>query len=108
MRSGDSSARRKAIKTPEESADDTIGDAWACVALERASKLVLAFTVGKRTLENAMSLMRKVRRATSPDSPFQLTTDGLKLYIPAVDAMLLDGCDLRAVDQSLRCSDRRR
>lgn len=30
---------------------------------------------------------------TSPDVRFQLTTDGLKSYITAVDAMLLDRCD---------------
>lgn len=29
----------------------------------------------------------------SPDVRFQLTTDGLKAYISAVDAMLLDRCD---------------
>jgi IS1 family transposase len=61
--------------------------------MERHSKLVLAFVVGRRTSANAMGLMRKVRRATSPDVRFQLTTDGLKAYIAAVDEFLMDRCD---------------
>jgi hypothetical protein len=40
-----------------------------------------------------MELMFKVRRATSPESRFQLTTDGLVSYIAAVDEMLRDRCD---------------
>jgi hypothetical protein len=40
-----------------------------------------------------MDLMRKVRRATSPDVRFQLTTDGLKAYVAAVDEFLMDRCD---------------
>jgi hypothetical protein len=38
-------------------------------------------------------LMRKVRRASSPDVRFQLTTDGLQSYIAAVNEMLMDRCD---------------
>jgi hypothetical protein len=37
--------------------------------------------------------MSKVRRASSKNTRFQLTTDGLKAYLPAVDEMLLDRCD---------------
>ncbi len=74
--------------------DETdLGDCWAWVAIERYSKLVVAFAVGKRTLESAFELMFKVRRATSRDSRFQLTTDGLKAYLPAVDEMLGDRVD---------------
>jgi hypothetical protein len=48
-----------------EANDDTIGDCYAWIAIERNSKLVLAFSVGRRTLPHAMDLMRKLRRATS-------------------------------------------
>src|SRR5579859_7180912 len=75
-------AKKERNKRPDEYEDDTIGDAWAWVALERNSKLVLAFSVGKRTRNHAFELMFKVRRATSPESRFQLTTDGLKHYLP--------------------------
>jgi hypothetical protein len=36
--------------------------------------------------------MRKVRRATSSESRFQLTSDGLRAYLPAVDEILSDRC----------------
>ena len=73
--------------------DSEIGDIWCWTAIERHSKLVLAFSVGKRGIDEAFELMFKVRRATSPTSRFQLTTDGLQRYIPAVDEMLSDRCD---------------
>ncbi len=78
---------------PEDEAEDSErGDCYTWVAMERYSKLVLAFVVGRRTLPNAMELMSKVRRATSP-ARFQLTTDGLNSYIAAVDEFLSDRCD---------------
>jgi transposase-like protein/IS1 family transposase len=85
--------KKEGHKRPEELADDSIGDAWCWVAIERETKMVLAWTLGKRTMEKAFELMLKLRRATSPDARFQLTTDGLKHYVPAVDEMLLERCD---------------
>jgi transposase-like protein/IS1 family transposase len=80
-------------KGPEQADNDEIGDCYNWVAMDRPTKLVVAFVCGRRTGENAMALMRKVRRVTSPDVRFQLTTDGLQSYIPAVDEMLMDRCD---------------
>jgi transposase-like protein/IS1 family transposase len=80
-------------KGPEQADNDGIGDCYNWVAMDRPTKLVLAFVCGRRTGENAMALMQKVRRATSPDVRFQLTTDGLQSYIAAVDEMLMDRCD---------------
>jgi hypothetical protein len=58
--------------------------------MERHSKLVLAFVLGRHTADNAMELMRKVRRATTSEVRFQLTTNGLKSYRTAVDEFLMD------------------
>jgi transposase-like protein/IS1 family transposase len=80
-------------KGPEDAHNDEIGDCYNWVAIDRPTKLVLAFVVGRRTTANAMELMRKVRSATSPTVRFQLTTDGLQAHIAAVDEMLLDRCD---------------
>ena len=66
-----------------------IGDAWTFIAIERNSKLVLAFEVGKRNTESARRFMRKLAEATS-DQRFQLTTDGFQPYNYAV-GMELDG-----------------
>jgi transposase-like protein/IS1 family transposase len=85
-------AKKEKNKGPEEAHDDTIGDCYIWIALETNSKLVLAYSVGRRTLNHAMDLMFKLRRATTPDR-FQLSTDGLISYVAAVDEMLGDRVD---------------
>lgn len=85
--------KKEKNKKADESEDETFGDCYTWVAIDRHSKLILAFVAGRRTADNAMALMRKVRRATSPDVRFQLSTDGLQAYIAAVDEMLSDRCD---------------
>jgi IS1 family transposase len=83
---------KEKTKGSEQARNDEIGDCYNLVAIDPPTKLVCAFVCGRRTGENAMELARKVRRATSPDVRFQLTTDGLQAYIAAVDEMLLDRC----------------
>lgn len=56
-----------------------VGDAWCFIAIERHSKLVLAFELGKRTVTSATRFITKLAAATS-DERFQLTTDGLNAY----------------------------
>jgi transposase-like protein/IS1 family transposase len=85
--------KKEGHKRPDEYENDSIGDAWTWVALERNTKLVLAFAVGRRSLDKAFELTLKLRRATSQHYRFQLTTDGLKAYRTAVDEMLADRCD---------------
>jgi IS1 family transposase len=53
------------------------GDCYTWVAIDRNTKFVLAFVVGRRTSENAMDHMCQLRRATSADNRFRLTTDEL-------------------------------
>ena len=72
---------------------ETLGDSYTWVAIEARTKLILAFLVGKRTSNDASEFTRKLRRATSAKQRFQLTTDGLQAYIPAVDLNLSDRCD---------------
>jgi transposase-like protein/IS1 family transposase len=65
-----------------------IGDAWCFVAIERNTKLVLAHTLGKRTVSAATRFMRRLAIATDPAQKFQLTTDGLAAYPLAVGNIL--------------------
>ena len=65
-----------------------IGDAWCFVAIDRNTKLVLAHTLGKRTVSAATRFMMKLARATDPAQKFQLTTDGLNAYPLAVGNVL--------------------
>jgi transposase-like protein/IS1 family transposase len=73
--------------------DEILGDSYCWVAIEARTKLVLTFVVGKRTAKDAYEFTRKLRQATSETKRFQLTTDGLQAYIPAVDLNLSDRCD---------------
>jgi IS1 family transposase/transposase-like protein len=60
-----------------------IGDAWTFIGIERNTKLVLAFELGKRNTESARRFMEKLAKATW-DSKYQLTTDGFAPYLEAV------------------------
>ena len=64
-----------------------IGDAWCFVGIERDSKLILAWHLGKRDPQSTYKFIGKLRYATG-DQRFQLTTDGLSLYKPAVELAL--------------------
>lgn len=83
----------KKEKQKTDKDDDILGDSYCWVAIEARTKLVLAYVVGKRTAKDAVEFTRKLRRATSAKKRFQLTTDGLPVYIPAVDLNLADRCD---------------
>jgi IS1 family transposase len=62
--------------------ETTIGDAWTFVAIERYSKLILAWHLGRRTEVDTIAFTEKIARAT--EGPFQITTDGFKPYEHAV------------------------
>jgi transposase-like protein/IS1 family transposase len=62
---------------------DTLGDAYTYVAIERNTKLILAWHIGKRNRPETLEFMLKLRRATA--GKFQLTTDGWPAYPDAVE-----------------------
>jgi IS1 family transposase len=62
------------------------GDAYCFVAVERHTKLVLAWHLGQRTTEDTEAFIEKLERAT--DGRFQLTTDGWESYPDAVSLSL--------------------
>jgi transposase-like protein/IS1 family transposase len=64
-------------------AADTLGDAYTYVAMERSSKLILAWHLGKRNRQDTLQFIIKLRRAT--EGKFQLTTDGWPSYPDAVE-----------------------
>jgi IS1 family transposase len=57
---------------------DTCGDAYTYVAIERNTKLILAWHLGKRSRPDTLAFILKLRRATS--GKFQLSTDGWPSY----------------------------
>jgi IS1 family transposase len=60
-----------------------IGDAWTWTAIDAETKLVPAFHVGKRTRKDAHAFVTDLSGRLA--NRVQLTTDGLKLYLTAVE-----------------------
>lgn len=61
---------------------DELGDAYCFIAIERDTKLVLAWHLGHRTTEHTVIFTEKLARATF--GSFQVSTDGFAPYRDAV------------------------
>jgi transposase-like protein/IS1 family transposase len=77
VRCKEKTKERRGITDPEA------GDAYCWIGLERHSKLVLAWHLGRRTGWDAHDFMAKLAAATA--GRFQLTTDGFNAYPDAVE-----------------------
>jgi IS1 family transposase len=84
--------KKEAHKLPTEAHDDSIGDAYCFVAMERYSKLVLNFALGRRTQATTDAFIEGLRAATAPQR-FQISTDGFQPYKSAITTTLSDRCD---------------
>jgi transposase-like protein/IS1 family transposase len=60
-----------------------VGEQYTYLAVDRKTKLILSYHTGKRTPENTNAFMLDVRKRVNPGC--QLTTDGYKCYLPAVN-----------------------
>jgi IS1 family transposase len=80
---------------PGESAQ-YMGDAYTFIGLERTSKLVVAWHLGKRDRINTEDFISKIRWATAPGR-FDVSTDGFQPYETAIDAGLYDRANHAAV-----------
>jgi transposase-like protein len=67
-----------------------IGDAYTFVGIEAKSKLILCYELGKRDGITALAFFKKLREATG--GRFQLTTDGFRPYVGAVEEIF--GADI--------------
>jgi transposase-like protein/IS1 family transposase len=63
--------------------NNDLGDAWCFIGMERYSKLILAWHLGKRTVEDTIMFTEKLAQATKGN--FQINTDG---FIPYKDAVI--------------------
>jgi transposase-like protein/IS1 family transposase len=62
--------------------DETIGDAYTFTAIDRDTKLILCWHLGRRSVADTFIFTEKLYRATG--THFQLTTDGFGAYPDAV------------------------
>jgi IS1 family transposase len=76
-------AKKKNVTPEMAKTHPDAGDVWTWTALDSDSKLIVSYLVGGRDYSSAMEFMRdaSVRLANR----VQLTTDGLKHYLTAVD-----------------------
>jgi len=58
------------------------GDVWTWTALDADSKLIVSWTVGARDIDSAFAVMEDLYSRV--DGKMQMTTDGLRLYLDAV------------------------
>ncbi len=81
--------KKEGHKRPEEQHDETIGDQYCFVAIERHSKLVLNFALGRRSKATTDIFIEGLRHAIA-HQPFQITTDGFAPYVNAISDTLAD------------------
>lgn len=67
---------RKAISSKQ------LGDAWCFIAMERHTKLILAWHLGQRNREDTVAFTEKLAGAT--EGNFQITTDAFPAYKDAI------------------------
>ena len=70
-------------KNAEKTGNSEAGDAWVWVAIDADSRLVVSWFIGKRDADSADIFMGDV--ASRLTNAVQLTTDGLKTYLDAVE-----------------------
>lgn len=73
---------KEKTKTRKGVDSDTLGDAWTFTAIERNTKLILAYHLGRRTEADTIAFTEKLAHATA--GSFQVTTDGFKPYQHAI------------------------
>lgn len=71
--------------TWEERLNPNLGDQYVFVALDADTKLVPTFAVGKRNTETALRFILDLENRLKGNGRIQLTTDGFKSYIEAVE-----------------------
>ncbi len=75
-----------------------VGDMWTFVAIDAKTKLVPCFRVGKRDARTANAFL--IDLASRLNSRVQLSTDGLKAYIDAVERGFGGECDYGQIVKS--------
>ena len=92
--------KQKALRPGD---DPNFGDAYTFVAIERHSKLVLNFALGKRDQMTTDAFIEGLRLATAP-RPYQITADGFGTYPSAIDNTLADRVDFAQLIKVYRAS----
>jgi len=68
--------KKEGHKTSEEANNEGLGDTYCFVAIDRKTKLVINFALGKRNQTTTDVFIERLRDALAPGHRFQITTDG--------------------------------
>jgi transposase-like protein/IS1 family transposase len=74
---------KEKTKTHKGETSNRIGDAYCFVGMERSTKLILAWHLGRRTAADTIDFTEKLRYATKGN--FQINTDGFAPYRDAIE-----------------------
>lgn len=91
--------KKEGHRRPAEVNDGSIGDAYCFVAIERNTKLVLNFALGRRNQATTDAFIEGLRAATARQR-FQISTDGFQPYLSAITITLSDRCDFAQLIKS--------
>lgn len=80
-----------------------LGDVWTWVALDPETKAVPVFRVGKRDAANANAFVADLESRLQ--KRVQISTDGLNLYPPAIDAAFAGQVDYGSIIKTFRAND---
>jgi IS1 family transposase len=72
---------------------DELGDAWVFVAIDPDTKLIPAYTVGKRTRYTTYRFLLNLHDRLAAEHRFQLTTDGFHFYERGVEEIFAGRAD---------------
>jgi transposase-like protein/IS1 family transposase len=97
-------AKKEGHKKPDEQSNEGIGDAYCFVAMERHSKLVLNFALGRRNQPTTDAFVEGLRDAIRPTGNFQITTDGFAPYKSAITTTLGHRADFAQLIKVYRAS----
>ncbi|MDO9019609.1 MAG: IS1 family transposase [Deltaproteobacteria bacterium] len=82
--------QKKQRHVREDEDPRTVGDSWTFVAIDADTKLVPSYLVGKRTAADTSKFIADLKGRLT--NRVQISTDGLSLYINAIDDAF--GCDV--------------
>ena len=80
--------KKEGHKKADEATTEGLGDAYCFVAIERNTKLILNFTLGRRDQKTTDTFIEGLRDSIKPGHRFQITTDGFVPYITAITTAL--------------------
>jgi IS1 family transposase len=82
--------KKEGHKTEEEENDEGLGlgDAYCFVAIERNTKLIMNFSLGRRNQTTTDAFIEGLRDSIAPGHRFQITTDGFAPYVSAITTTL--------------------